>query len=308
MSEHARCPARDPCSREPLGSCCRGRPLGSRRPRLPLQPARRRPRAREHRRRQHVRQGDGARPRRARRARPVGEGVRDRPRDDHVRRVSRPPARRAAAAAGARGDGRRGDGRVPAPLRGTARPAAAVDRDAAARVHPGGARRPHASRRRDRADVDAGRPQARRGSVRRRGGLARLPAAGFRHVAPNRIAPRRASGGTRRPAREARARHLGRDRRGELRGDDRVRLARRPRDRRVGARALRAGRPEGRGARRRECRRPPVAVPSRAPRRAPRRTPTGSCSRSTGARRPCVRVVGTCAGGQPDRRAVSRPS
>ena len=49
-----------------------------------------------------------------------------------------------------------------------ARPAAAVDRDAPARVRRRAARRPHASRRGDRAHVVARRAPARRGGVRRR--------------------------------------------------------------------------------------------------------------------------------------------
>ena len=49
----------------------------------------------------------------------------------------------------------------------------------------------------------------------------------------------------------------------------RVRRPRRARDRGGGERPVRVGRPESRGARRRECRSPPLEVPSRAPRRAP---------------------------------------
>ena len=165
-------------------------------------------------------------------------------------------------------------------------PAAAVDRDAAARLHPGAARRPHASRRGDRADLDAGRPRSsprRRSATRPSGSTTSGP--GF--DMSRRIAllleehPDRA----RRAAREARARHLGRQRRGELRGDDRVRRARRARDRHGGARPVRPGRPARSRSSGRGVRRPPVAVPPRAPRRAARPTPTGSCSRSTEAPR-----------------------
>ncbi len=63
-------------------------------------------------------------------------------------------------------------------------------------------------------------------------------------------------------------------RRGELRGDDRVRHARRPRDRRGGAGRFGLGGQKvaelGEGS----ARSPPVAVPARAPRRTARATPT----------------------------------
>ncbi len=93
---------------------------------------------------------------------------------------------------------------------------------------PAAARRPHASRRDHRADLDARRPPARGGGVRRRGRLARLPAARLRHVAPHRRAAR---GATRSRAAVLLEKHglvtWGETRRGELRRDDRVRLARR---------------------------------------------------------------------------------
>ena len=111
--------------------------------------------------------------------------------------------------------------------------AAAVDRDAAARVRPGAARRPHTPGRGDRADLHPDGPRARRRGIRRRGRLARLPAPRLRHVAADRGAPRGATRGARRPARAARPRHLGRDRRRELPRHARVR------------------RPRGRGHRRR---------------------------------------------------------
>ena len=80
--------ARHPGAGGPLGRRGRGGLGVARRARLPLEPARRRPRAREPGRRQHLREGDGRRPRRPRAARPLGEGLGHRPRDDHGRRDS----------------------------------------------------------------------------------------------------------------------------------------------------------------------------------------------------------------------------
>ena len=62
-------------------------------------------------------------------------------------------------------------------------------------------------------------------------------------------AARAEPGGARGPAREARARHVGRDGPGELRANDRVRVARGPRDRRSGFRPLRSGGPAHRSVR-----------------------------------------------------------
>ena len=83
-----------------------------------------------------------------------------------------------------------------APLRARARPAAAVDRDAPARIHSGGARRPHASGRDHRADVDPGRSQRsprRRSATRRSGSTTSGPASTCRSGSPScstRIRPR----------------------------------------------------------------------------------------------------------------------
>ena len=132
-------------------------------------------------------------------------------------------ARRGRAAPFTRGDGRRVDGRLPPPLRAGARPAAPVHRDAPACVRGRSARRPHASGRRHRADVDAQRPLARRRGVRRRGGLARLSAPGLRHVEADRRAPRSESVRPRRPARAPRPRHVGQHVRGGVQEHHRVR-------------------------------------------------------------------------------------
>ena len=92
--------------------------------------------------------------------------------------------RRGAAAARTRRDGRRGDGRLPPALRASAPTSRGRrSRRCCTRSSPAAARRPHASRRGHRADLDAERAQPGRGGVRRRGGLARLPAARLRHVA-----------------------------------------------------------------------------------------------------------------------------
>ena len=78
-----------------------------------------------------------------------------------ARRLPRALARRPAAAARARGDDRRGDGRLPRALPRRAGRAAALDRDAAARVPAGGARRPR-PRRRDLLARERARSRRRR--------------------------------------------------------------------------------------------------------------------------------------------------
>ena len=95
----ARRPARHPRARGPLGRGAGRRPRRARVARVPLEPARLRPRARKHRRREHVSEGDGRRPRGSGDARAVGQGVRDGSGDDHAGRLRRAPARRGAAAA-----------------------------------------------------------------------------------------------------------------------------------------------------------------------------------------------------------------
>ena len=118
-------------------------------------------------------------------------------------------------AARARRDGRRDDGRLPPAQRVRSRPAAAVDRDAAARVRPGGARRSHASRRGHRADLVAGRPRLAEEAFGDEAVWLDYQRPGFEMSQADRGAARRehpCRAG--RAAREARARHLGRDERG----------------------------------------------------------------------------------------------
>ena len=91
----------------------------------------------------------------------LGEGLGHGSRDDHGGRLRRPSAGRGPCARGARRDGRRGHGALPPVLRGDPRPAAAVDRDAPARVPAGRARRPHPSRRGHRPHRVPGRPRPR---------------------------------------------------------------------------------------------------------------------------------------------------
>ncbi len=238
--------------------------------RVPVEPARSGSGARQPGRRQHLVEGNRRRPRRPRAARALGQGLRHRPRLDHRGRLPGAAPGRGAAAARTRVDGRRGDGRVPAPLRAHAEPAAPVDRDAAARVHPGGARRPHAPGRDHRADVVARRAPPRRGGVRRRSGLARLPASRLRHVEAHRGAARRESVRARGAAREARSRHVGRHPGAELPRHDRVRHARRARARRRGRGRVRSGRQQDRGARGDRCGRAARACAPGAPRRVAR--------------------------------------
>ncbi len=92
--------------------------------------------------------------------------------------------------------------------------------------------------------------------------------------------------GPRRPARAARARHLGRHERGELpgrRSSSSRGLPRRSTEARAVASAWAAARSRSCREGERDC--PPPRVPSRAPRRSAWPTPTASCSRSTGAPR-----------------------
>ena len=121
MSDRPTCCAASPAPEDRWDAPARRRPRRPRRARVPLEPPRRRPRAREHRRRQHVCEGDDDRPRRPRGAGALGEGLRA-----PTWRRSRPRASPACAstsspAARSGGDGRRDDGRVPAALRRCAR-------------------------------------------------------------------------------------------------------------------------------------------------------------------------------------------
>ena len=137
--------------------------------------------------------------------------------------------------------------------------------------------------------------------------MARLPAAGFRHVAQGCRAARGTAERPRGTAREARARHLGRDRPRELRGDDRVRHACGARDRRGGRRSLRVGGYQGRGVRRGARVSPSLARASRAPRRTSRRRGRGG---ARGRPQPAgggVRLLATGPGGQSGRRALPGP-
>ena len=170
-----------------------------------------------------------------------------------------------------------------------------------------GPRGSHASRRGHRADLVAGRQVARRGSVRRRGRLARLPAARLRHVEADRGAARRESRGPRRAARAPRARHLGRRRRGGLQEHHRVRRES-CRDRRQDrCRQVRSRRCGERGARGERVPGPPGADAPRAPRLAPRRRGRRRARGRPQPRGRGLRLVGARARGQPGRRSVPRP-
>ena len=249
------------------------------------------------------------RPRRPRDARALGQGLRHRPRDDHARRLRRAAARRGAAAArrASRWTTRRWSTTSSAARSRPDQPRPSIETLLHAFV-PRAAGRPHASRRGDRADLVARRAPARRGGVRRRGGLARLPAPRLRHVAPDRGAARREPGGAGRAAREARARDVGRDRRGELPRDDRVRLARRARDRprRAAAGSASAARASPRPTTTTRSACSLAALPALrgalledAHGRDPRGRPQPRGGR--------VRLGGAHARGEPGRRAVPRP-
>ena len=276
---------RHPGARRPLGREAAGGLSVLDGARLPLEPARRRPRARQSGRRQHVGEGDRSPTTRAARCACSGSRARA-----PIWPRSRPPVSPACgstsscrSASATRWTTRRwSTTSCAAPC---ARPATAVDRDAAARVHPGRARRPHASRRGHRADLDARRARAGRGGVRRRGRLARLPAAGLRHVPAHRPAargatPRRApscSSGT------ASSPGVDTARRATTRRSSSSRRAAQAIDR-AANRPLRPGRPQGRGAAGGGERPPSCSSPF--PRSAARCSPTrtASSSRSTAAR------------------------
>ena len=151
----------------------------------------------------------------------VGQGLRKRPGHDRSDRVHRSQARRDPAARRAAGDVRRGDGRLSRALPARPVDAAPVDRDAPPRLHPASPRRPHAPGC-DRRDRRRDRRRASRGGVlRHRRSLDPLHPAGIRALEARRrgslLEPERRD----RPARQARARHVGRDRCRVLRGDPR---------------------------------------------------------------------------------------
>ena len=189
------------------------------------------------------------------------------------------------------------------------RPAAAVDRDAAARVHPGAARRPHASRRGDRADLDARRA---RGSPNRRSATRRSGSTTSGRASTCRAGSRSCSRSTR-----ARVPCCSRST-GSSRGARRARRATRRRS--SSSRAPRVAIDDaahgrfGLGGRRSRSsakgRAPPSSSQSLpALRGALLADADGARARgrpeSGGSR---VRVRGADARGQPDRRAVPRPS
>ena len=91
----------------------------------------------------------------------LGQGLGQRPGDDGRRGLHGPAPAGDPAALRARRDERRGDGRLPRPLPARAVDAALLDRDAAARIRPGAARRPHPSRR-DQRDRRRGRRRGAR--------------------------------------------------------------------------------------------------------------------------------------------------
>ena len=188
-----------------------------RRARLPLEPARLRPRDRQLRRRQHVGQDARARPHRPRDDGAVGQGIGQRSSRRSGRRLRRPAPRRDPPARAARRDERRRDGVLPRALPARPLDAAPLDRDAAACVRAARARRP-------RIPTPSGPSSAApTASAWRRSASARTPSgsptcARIRALEAGRRGRGRASAATARPAREALARDLGRDRRGVVRG------------------------------------------------------------------------------------------
>ena len=101
------------------------------------------------------------------------------------------------------------------------RDAALLDRDAAARVRPGAARPPHPPGRHQRAGRQRRRRAARRGVLRRRGGLDPLHPPRLHALQAGRRGRARQPGAEARRARQARARGVGRQRRGGVPEDDR---------------------------------------------------------------------------------------
>ena len=163
--EQARRPARrNSCAPGSLGRIRRERSGHAGCAGLPLEPVGRRPLRGQPGRREHVREGRDGGSRRPGAARPVGQGIRHRPRHDHAPRIRRTAAGRGRATPIARDDGRRDDGRSLEALRAGSGPAARVDRDALARVRERGPRGSHASRCSHRVDLVSRRPFARRRS------------------------------------------------------------------------------------------------------------------------------------------------
>ena len=151
----------------------------------------------------------------------VGQGLGERPRHDSRRRLYRATAGGDPPAGRPRRDERRGDGRIPGALSAHARDASRLDRDAAARVHPCRARRPHASghhrcnRRRRRRGTSG------RGVLRIGGTLDSLHPPGVRVVQARRRGRGRATRCQVRAPCETRPRHVGRYAGDVLRGDSR---------------------------------------------------------------------------------------
>ena len=261
----------------------RGRADRRRRARLPLEPARRRPRARQPGRRQHVGEGRSRRPRRPRDADAVGQGLRHRPRDDRGRRLRRRSGSTTCSrsASATRWTTRRWSPTSRRCALAPDQPRPSIETLLHAFV-PARARRPHASRRRDRAHVHARRARGsprRRSATRPSGSTTSGPASTCRSGSRELLEehPARA----RRPARQARPRHLGRDERGVAtarRSSSSTRAAEaleRPGDGR-----LRARRPEGAGRldddeAERAARRGAARAARRAARRRGRRDPRG---------------------------------
>ena len=173
--------------------------------------------------------------------------------------------------------------------------AAAVDRDAPARVPAGGARRPR-PRRRDLLARERARSRARRCARRSAPTSPSCRTCGPGFELSKRVAE--LAGRARRRARPPRARHLGRDARGVVRADAR---ARRARARSTSARARRRVEPpEPDGGRVEQLPRPPprpalarAAAGARRPDARSARSPTGPTS--SGSRR-CGARPTTCSG------------
>ena len=188
-----------------------------------LAPAGREPRGVELRRRQHVGQGHGDRPHRARDPGHVGQGLGLRPRHDGRRSTSPAlQARRGAAADRARRDERRGHGRLPR------RAASSIPRRRAARSRRcctrSSRRRTSTTRTPTASTCSPARADGERlvrGVLRRRRRLDPLHPARLHAVQAGRRGGARQPGPEARRARQARAGRVGRQRRGGLPAHDR---------------------------------------------------------------------------------------